>query len=59
MQIKKDYTSGQLLTGELKKILIDTLQPLVAAHQERRSKVTDEVVKEFMSVRQFKTVFSK
>ncbi|KAK6638999.1 Tryptophan--tRNA ligase, cytoplasmic [Polyplax serrata] len=59
MQIKKDYTSGQLLTGELKKILIDTLQPLVAAHQEQRSKVTDEVVKEFMSVRQFKTVFSK
>lgn len=58
MQIKKDYTSGELLTGELKKILIETLQPLVSAHQERRSKVTDEVVKEFMSLRKLKTVCS-
>lgn len=47
----QDYTSGALLTGDLKKILIEVLQPLVAEHQARRQEVTDEVVKEFMSPR--------
>lgn len=45
------YTSGELLTGELKKVLIETMQPLVAAHQERRKQVTDEIVKQFMTPR--------
>lgn len=57
-EIKKNYTSGQLLTGELKKILIDVLQPIIGAHQERRAKVTDEVVKQFMTPRKLKTKFS-
>ena len=57
-EIKKNYTSGELLTGELKKILIDILQPIIAAHQERRAKVTDEVVKQFMTPRKLKTKFS-
>ncbi|XP_012539926.1 tryptophan--tRNA ligase, cytoplasmic [Monomorium pharaonis] len=47
-QIRKDYTSGEILTGELKKELIDVLQRLVAKHQEAKSKVTDEVIKQFM-----------
>uniref|UniRef100_A0A7M4EUF7 Tryptophan--tRNA ligase, cytoplasmic n=1 Tax=Crocodylus porosus TaxID=8502 RepID=A0A7M4EUF7_CROPO len=42
-QLKQDYTSGALLTGELKKALIETLQPLIAAHQERRKQVTNEM----------------
>ncbi|XP_027753323.1 tryptophan--tRNA ligase, cytoplasmic [Empidonax traillii] len=50
-QLKQAYTSGELLTGELKKVLIETMQPLVAAHQERRKQVTDEVVKQFMTPR--------
>ncbi|XP_075387900.1 tryptophan--tRNA ligase, cytoplasmic isoform X2 [Tenrec ecaudatus] len=50
-QIRKDYSSGAMLTGELKKALIDVLQPLVAEHQARRQEVTDEVVKEFMTPR--------
>lgn len=50
-QIKKDYSSGSLLTGELKKILIDTLTPIITSHQEARSKVTDELVKQFMTPR--------
>ncbi|NWU05283.1 SYWC protein, partial [Cephalopterus ornatus] len=50
-QLKQAYTSGELLTGELKKVLIETMQPLVAAHQERRRQVTDEVVKQFMTPR--------
>ncbi|KAG5985783.1 tryptophan--tRNA ligase [Claviceps pusilla] len=50
-KIKDDYTSGKLLTGELKAICIDYVQKYVGAFQERRSKVTDAVVDDFMSVR--------
>ncbi|ELW47227.1 Tryptophanyl-tRNA synthetase, cytoplasmic [Tupaia chinensis] len=50
-QIRKDYSSGAMLTGELKKELIEVLQPLIAEHQARRKEVTDEVVKEFMTPR--------
>ncbi|XKL59076.1 hypothetical protein PGB90_000092 [Kerria lacca] len=49
--IRKAYSSGEMLTGELKKILFETLQPLILEHQERRSKITDEEVKLFMTPR--------
>lgn len=49
--VLQDYSSGALLTGELKKRLIETLQPMIAAHQERRKLVTDEIVRQFMSPR--------
>jgi tryptophanyl-tRNA synthetase len=49
--IRREYTSGNMLTGELKKLCIDVLQKLVADFQERRSLVTDALVSEFMSVR--------
>ena len=51
---QQDYTSGKLLTGELKKELITVLQKLVGEHQERRAKVTDEVVKRYMTPRKLK-----
>jgi tryptophanyl-tRNA synthetase len=47
----QDYSSGKMLSGEIKKELISVLQPLVAAHQERRKEVTPEVVKQFMTPR--------
>lgn len=47
----QDYSSGAMLTGELKKELIEVLQPLIAEHQARRKEVTDEIVKEFMTPR--------
>uniref|UniRef100_A0A673MXB8 Tryptophan--tRNA ligase, cytoplasmic n=1 Tax=Sinocyclocheilus rhinocerous TaxID=307959 RepID=A0A673MXB8_9TELE len=50
-KIRQEYSSGALLTGELKKSLIETLQPMIAAHQERRKLVTDEIVQQFMSPR--------
>lgn len=53
-EIRKSYSSGELLTGFLKKELIEVLQKLIAAHQERRAKVTDDVVKEFMRPRKLK-----
>lgn len=50
-QIREEYSSGKLLTGELKKELIGIIQKLVGEHQERRKAVTPEVVKEFMTPR--------
>ncbi|XP_077995089.1 tryptophan--tRNA ligase, cytoplasmic-like [Glandiceps talaboti] len=50
-QLNQDYSSGKLLTGELKKVLIEILQPMVRQHKERRAAVTDEVLKEFMTPR--------
>nr|CAI5847823.1 unnamed protein product [Callosobruchus analis] len=50
-QIGKDYSSGEMLTGELKKILIETITPLIVQHQERRAKVTDELLKQYMTPR--------
>ena len=50
-----------MLTGELKKTLIGVLQKLVSEHQERRAKVTEDVVKQFMTPRalNFKQVAKK
>ncbi|PNF22810.1 Tryptophan--tRNA ligase, cytoplasmic [Cryptotermes secundus] len=53
-QIEKNYSSGELLTGELKKKLISVLQPIIAAHQECRAKVTDQIVRDFMTPRKLK-----
>lgn len=50
-QIRQDYSSGKLLTGELKKILIETLTPVVTEHQRKRAEITDEVLKLFMTPR--------
>ncbi|XP_062502294.1 tryptophan--tRNA ligase, cytoplasmic-like [Corticium candelabrum] len=49
--IKEDYESGRMLTGELKKVLIDVLTKLVDGHRERRKAVTDDVVRQFMTPR--------
>ncbi|KAL8611149.1 Tryptophan--tRNA ligase, cytoplasmic [Nucella lapillus] len=56
-KIRQDYTSGELLTGFLKKELVEVLQELTKAHQERRTKVTDEIVKRFMTPRKLKYDF--
>ena len=47
----QDYTSGELLTGFLKKELIDVLTPIIEEHQKRRKTITDEMVAEFMTPR--------
>lgn len=46
-RLRVGYTSGQLLTGDLKKELISVLQDIVSEHQENRKKVTYEVVQAF------------
>ncbi|KAF0759375.1 tryptophan--tRNA ligase, cytoplasmic-like [Aphis craccivora] len=51
IKIEKAYTSGNMLTGELKKILIESISKIVKEHQTNRSKITDDNVKEFMTPR--------
>jgi tryptophanyl-tRNA synthetase len=34
--IKRQYESGELLSGELKQILVDTIVPIIDEHQKRR-----------------------
>eukprot|EP00800_Vazella_pourtalesii_P002435 TRINITY_DN1228_c0_g1_i1.p1 TRINITY_DN1228_c0_g1~~TRINITY_DN1228_c0_g1_i1.p1 ORF type:complete len:415 (+),score=124.68 TRINITY_DN1228_c0_g1_i1:57-1301(+) len=50
-KIKKDYESGELLTGFLKKELIGILQKIVKDIQDRKAKITDEMVQEYMKPR--------
>ncbi|MCL4132939.1 UNVERIFIED_CONTAM: hypothetical protein GTU68_032703 [Idotea baltica] len=50
-EIRKQYSSGNMLTGELKAELIKVLQEMIGGHQERRKAVTDEVVRRFMTPR--------
>lgn len=51
MRIKNDYRDGKMLTGEVKKILIQELQKLIGEFQERRKNVTQEVVEQFFAIR--------
>ncbi|GAB1213079.1 hypothetical protein ATERTT37_002228 [Aspergillus terreus] len=50
-RIKVAYESGQMLTGEIKQRCIAEIQAYVQGFQERRAKVTDEVLAEFMRAR--------
>ncbi|CAK9296512.1 unnamed protein product [Gordionus sp. m RMFG-2023] len=53
-QIYQDYTIGKMLSGEIKKQLIQIIQDIVKDHQEKRSKITDEMVKAYMTPRKLK-----
>ena len=55
-EIGEKYSSGKMLTGEIKKILIKVIQKFVGEHQERRKKVTDEDVKKFLSTHERKFI---
>lgn len=49
--IADEYSSGRMLTGEIKALLSDILIKLVKEHQVARAAVTEETVDAFMSVR--------
>jgi len=53
----QDYESGRMLTGELKRELINQLQKMVEEYREQRKKLTDEIVKEYMTPRPLKFSF--
>ncbi|CAG2253146.1 WARS [Mytilus edulis] len=52
--IKSRYSSGKMLTGELKQELTNVLQKLVGEHRERRLNITDDIVNEYMKSRKLK-----
>lgn len=49
--IRAAYTSGEMLSGEIKQLAIACLQPIASEHQERRKLITDETVDLFMTPR--------
>jgi len=53
--IAQKYRAGKMLTGEVKKILIDILIDMVQKHQAARSAATPEVIEAFMSVRDMRS----
>ncbi|WEL19250.1 tryptophan--tRNA ligase [Candidatus Nanohalococcus occultus] len=46
-KIAREYSSGEMLTGEIKEILIEELQEFIGAHQERKENA-DELVQQMM-----------
>lgn len=56
-EIRIAYSSGQMLTGELKKLLIDTLTPVLVDHQTRRALVTEDKLQLFMTPRKLHKEF--
>ncbi len=50
-RVRAAYRAGELLTGELKQRCIAELQTYVRAFQERKARVTPDVVREFMTPR--------
>ncbi|VDN08337.1 unnamed protein product [Thelazia callipaeda] len=48
------YTSGELLTGELKSVAIEEVQRVITELQERRKNITDAVLKSFLIPRKLK-----
>ena len=51
MRLYNEYKSGTLSTGEMKRECIVVMQAFVKDFQERRAKVTDEILQEFMRPR--------
>ncbi|VFQ77667.1 unnamed protein product [Cuscuta campestris] len=56
--IRKEYGAGRMLTGEVKKRLIEVLTDIVERHKRARAAVTDEMVDAFMAVRPLPNMFS-
>ncbi|XP_030848975.1 tryptophan--tRNA ligase, cytoplasmic [Strongylocentrotus purpuratus] len=49
--IKKEYSSGRMMTGELKKELIVILQSIIGDIQKKRKAVTDDLRRHYMTAR--------
>jgi tryptophanyl-tRNA synthetase len=50
-EIKEKYGKGEMMTGEVKAILIEVLTQFITEFQERRKKITDDDIKKFLEVR--------
>jgi tryptophanyl-tRNA synthetase len=60
-RIGEEYSSGRMLSGEIKQELCNCLTPMVVAHQEARAKVTEAHVDQFFSTapREFASMFGE
>mmetsp|Transcript_39938 Transcript_39938/g.105525 ORF Transcript_39938/g.105525 Transcript_39938/m.105525 type:complete len:244 (+) Transcript_39938:95-826(+) len=54
-RIHDEYSSGRMLSGEIKQELVEVIKPLVERHQRARAKVSDDVVRAFMTPRKLDT----
>ena len=52
-EIATKYSSGEMLSGEIKKIMADTVIGIIEAHNTRRALVTDEILKRFYDIDKF------
>nr|CCC47328.1 putative tryptophanyl-tRNA synthetase [Trypanosoma vivax Y486] len=50
-RLRREYMLGRIMTGEVKKRLVELITGIVKRHQESRKKVTDDDVKLFSSIR--------
>ncbi|GAB2277708.1 hypothetical protein Dimus_012411 [Dionaea muscipula] len=53
-----EYAAGRMLTGEVKKRLIEVLTEVVERHRTARAAVTEEMVDAFMAVRPLPNMFT-
>ncbi|XP_065372036.1 tryptophan--tRNA ligase, cytoplasmic [Calliphora vicina] len=53
-RVRLAYSKGEMLTGEIKKLAIETVTPIVEQHQAARKLVTDEILQDFMKIRPLK-----
>ncbi|CAA3012384.1 tryptophan--tRNA ligase, cytoplasmic [Olea europaea subsp. europaea] len=54
----EEYGAGRLLTGEVKKRLIEVLTEMVERHRRARAVATDEMVEAFMAIRPLPNMFN-
>ena len=55
-EIAQKYGSGEMMTGEVKAVLVECLNAFLAEFQARRAQVTDADVKKFLEVRKINPV---
>ncbi|XP_067627591.1 tryptophan--tRNA ligase, cytoplasmic [Eurosta solidaginis] len=53
-EVRVAYTKGELLTGELKKLAIEVVSPIVEEHQKARKALTDESLAKYFEIRPLK-----
>ena len=55
-RIGMEYSSGRMLTREIKEIAINVITKVIIDHQQKRALITDEVLKRFYDINKFKSL---
>ncbi|BFF93001.1 tryptophan--tRNA ligase cytoplasmic [Drosophila madeirensis] len=53
-EVRVAYRKGEMLTGEIKKLAVETLTPIVEQHQAARKLITEEVLDKYFELRPLK-----